>query len=160
MGQDEALFKCRLLLIEDPALKLSPSSMWWCRSLSFVESDAVNRSTCMDILCSGVCISQTMYAEADYPYPAACNKRPLWGSREGSGYVAVLISRLCMLTLRRQGLCSGIHFPHYGDPEKAGVMKPYSISPTMGTPRRQGLQGYVAVYISPHYGDLEKAGAM
>ena len=28
-GKDEALYKCRLLLIEDPALELGPGSMWW-----------------------------------------------------------------------------------------------------------------------------------
>ena len=32
---------------------------------------------------------------------------PLWGPQEGRGDVAILIS------------------PHYGDPEKAGVMQPY-----------------------------------
>ena len=30
IGQDEALNKCCLLLIEDPAIELSPASMWRC----------------------------------------------------------------------------------------------------------------------------------
>ena len=30
IGQDEALHKCRLWLIEDPALELNPGSMWRC----------------------------------------------------------------------------------------------------------------------------------
>ena len=54
MGLDEALYKCGLLLLEDPALKLSPGSMWWCRSLSSAESEGVNRSTCTELFCSGV----------------------------------------------------------------------------------------------------------
>ena len=40
------LYNCRLLLIEDTTLKLSPGLLWWCRSLSSVGSDGVNRSTC------------------------------------------------------------------------------------------------------------------
>ena len=57
MGQDEALYKCRLLLMEEPTLELSPSSMWQWSSLSFVESDRVNRSTCAEFFCSVVYIS-------------------------------------------------------------------------------------------------------
>ena len=39
--EDEALYKCRLLLIEDPALELNPGLMWRCRILSSIESDGV-----------------------------------------------------------------------------------------------------------------------
>ena len=55
--QDKALYKCRLLLIEDPVLELSPGSMWQCCSLSSLESDGVSRSMCTELFCSGVYIS-------------------------------------------------------------------------------------------------------
>ena len=70
IGQGEVLYKCRLLLIEDPPLKLSPGSMWRCLGLSSIESDGVNRSTCTELSCS-VYISWTMHTKANYPYPAA-----------------------------------------------------------------------------------------
>ena len=73
MGQDKALYNCRLLLIEDPALELSPGLMWRCRNLSSIESDGVNRSTCTELFGS-VCISWTVYTEANYPYLAARSK--------------------------------------------------------------------------------------
>ena len=58
-----------LLLIEDPALKLSRGSMWQYCSLSSIESDGVNRSRCTEVFCSGVHISWTVYTEGIYPYP-------------------------------------------------------------------------------------------
>ena len=55
----------RLLLNEDPALELSPGSMWWCCSLSFVDSDGVNKSMCTEVFCSGVYFLDSVH----YPPP-------------------------------------------------------------------------------------------
>ena len=73
-----------------------------------------------------------------------------------------------MGTFRRLGLCSHIDCPHYGDPEKAFVVQPYSSFPTVATPRRQvlyidvsplrcprGGRECVAIFISLHCVDLD-----
>ena len=116
--QDEALYKCHLLLIDDPALKLSRGLMWIWLSLSSAESDGVNRSICTELFCIDVYISQTVHTEANYHYPAllaARSKRPQWTgpwphglyTEESWKYVATLYLHVIRLTSVLRALCHG-----------------------------------------------------